>query len=130
MRVAGFEYAEFGRPWKRSLMQGQYVWASPIRNTESGLLSVNMGLEPTIGGHTAGEHHASGQLASILFKVLMVLGERGGGELVQTNLMGPCLAEGANKILAQYPEHPLLFENLCQGFRNDLLNGVEQIAHV
>lgn len=109
-------------------MQYPVKHALPERNTESGLITVNFGLEPTIGGHSPGEHKAAGQLASILFKTLMVLGERGGGEIVQTNLMGPCLQEGSHRILAVYPDQPLMFENLCAGFRADLAAGVEQLS--
>jgi hypothetical protein len=131
LRVAGFESDPLRNQWKRGLSQGLFsrcVWARPQRNEESGLLTVSFGLLPTIGGHSAGEHKAAGQLASILFKTMMVLGERGGGELVQTNLMGPCLQEGAHRILAVYPERPMLFENLCSGFREEIAHGVEQIS--
>ncbi len=131
LRVAGFESDPQRSQWIRFIGQGQFsrfVWARPQRNEESGLLSVSFGLEPTIGGHSAGEHKAAGQLASILFKTMMALGERGGGELVQTNLMGPCLQEGAHRILAVYPERPMLFENLCSGFREEIAHGVEQIS--
>ena len=88
---------------------------------------MNFGFNPSIGGHSLGEHKNAGQIASILFKVMMVLGERGGGLITQTNLMGPCLQEGPYRVLAEYPDHPLMYENLCLGFRADLLNGVEQL---
>jgi hypothetical protein len=113
--------------YRRDLDHSRNITITPMLG-DSGLMHVQFALNPPIGGHTREEHKNAGQAASILFKVAMVLGERGGGTIKQMSLMGACKSEGEELILAQYPDSPLMYENLCAGFRADMLNGNEQLA--
>lgn len=87
------------------------------------------GLYPPIGQHTVEDHRKHALGGSILFKIAMTLCERMGmGVIKQASLVGACRDEAGHmdEIVAEYPDSPLMFENLCYGFRTVLLEGVGQ----
>lgn len=90
---------------------------------------ISMSLSPSIGSHDLHQHTVNSLGASIMFKVLMTLGEQVGGLVTQDSLVGGCRDEsnGTGQLtLASYPEQPLMFEKLCWGFRQTLGKGVAQ----
>jgi len=114
--------------WRRDLGQGRHITAS-INEDSSGLVGVAFALAPTIGGHSAMEHHVAAPAAAVLFKVAQTLAERGNGRIRQLSLLGRCLGEakGQALLLAQYPHEPLSWESLCRGFKDEFLLGVPQL---
>ena len=89
---------------------------------------INLSLHPPIGPHTVEDHRTNALGGGIMFKLLMTLGEQLGADVTQDSLVGECRIESGDQriALASYPEQPLMFENLCLGFRQTLMQGVEQ----
>ena len=89
--------------------------------------SIHFTLFPVISGHTLPDHERDKDMAAVLFKTAQTIAERNDLAITQTALQGVCQKElGWTHIIASYPDHPLLFENLCWGFRAVLLHGVGQ----
>lgn len=66
------------------------------------------------------EHHAGRrEVAALMFKVGAFLAEDAKGKLVQEASVGMCLMErGVSSLtIAMYPQMPLVFDNICRGFR-------------
>jgi hypothetical protein len=136
VRLAGFKRGSAG-VWtkdygssiifcQKGLSQGS-IWMPMSQTPETGLLLM---LWPPISDHSMEQHTKAGYAASVLFKVAMTLGERGRYEITQMNLVGKCLYDNHDKPtrqLAAYPERPLLFQNLCLGFRTVLGRGIPNL---
>ena len=121
MRIAGFE--ENDRYWIRQVTPQSSVTAHPAN-----MGGMEFKLNPSIGNHDTEAHVLNAATAAVVFKVAMTLAEMANATVMQGSLMGECQLEAGmgNIILARYPLEPLLFANLCLGFRAVLMAGVPQ----
>lgn len=106
------------------------IGESAIFVSESPPHALHFRLVPSIQSHDLASHRFNAQAAAVLFKTMMTLAERSAGTIVQEALIGDCYTENKvqERILAEYPQKPLLFENLCWGFRAVLGSGVPQLG--
>jgi len=89
---------------------------------------IQFSIVPSIYTHSVEEHQQAALLASVLFQVAGVLGERFGGTVRQQSLVSVCREEGGyTRTLAVYPEEPMRHENICVGFRAVLRRGVGMV---
>ena len=122
--MAGMVEGKFGT-WVRQLTLTNSLSASYDEDGNS----LQFRLEPAIGTHSEEEHRVNAPLAAIMYKVAMTLAERSGGSIEQQALVNECFFENGRRmerVLAVYPEQPLVFENLCLGFRTALMRGASQ----
>lgn len=126
LAIAGFRPTEFSRNvWMRHLTLLVDITAS-IQ-----IEGIHLKLNPSIGEHSPENHAANAVSAAIMLKTAMTLAERIDGSVTQGSLVGVCKKEnGGNsqRLLGAYPEQPVLWENLCVGFREVLGGGIPQLG--
>ena len=104
--------------WRRDIKEeGTSVEAS--FNEEASLI---LRLDPTVSVYS---HHAGKRIAAgVYFEIAAKYAEKVGGTIIQrANVVG-CKEEGAgvaDLVLAQYPNLPLQWGSICNGFREVLL---------
>lgn len=98
-------------------------WVRYLPDTESVAIkhniaagTIEMSISPTVGRY---EQHAERRVAaSVMFEMAAKIAERVEGEIWHiANVIGCRRSDGMTSPLAVYPDHPLLYENLCPGFR-------------
>ena len=98
--------------WERAIPEeGTVVNASLSED------SLELNLSPAISVFA---HHLGKRLtASVYFEIAAKYAEKVGGEIIQgSNVVGCSEEPGVNNLLiAHYPEMPLQFSRICEGFR-------------
>ena len=104
--------------WRRDLPdEGTTVFAKFLSDGSELELSIS----PSVSNY---DQHAQKRLAAgVYFEIAAKYAEKVGGSITQLSVVAGCkdTLEPANHVAAQYPEHPLLFEGVCPGFRETFL---------
>ena len=78
-------------------------------------------IQPSIS--TMDHHHGKRITAGVYFEICAKYAEKVGGEIIQKATVAGCTDAGASSahVLAHYPEEPMLWDHICNGFRAELL---------
>jgi hypothetical protein len=89
---------------------------------ESNLLRLE--LSPSVSQYA---HHADKRVSSgVYFEIAAKYAEKVGGVITQLSNVSGCTEGGVSEhILAQYPEQPLRWEQVCPGFRETILGAAD-----
>lgn len=110
--------------------KGAMFWARVVECEGGQLVTVNailadagnlrLELSPAVSAY---EHHAQRRIAAgVYFEIAAKYAEKVGGRIVQLSNVAGCAQGGTTeRTLAQYPEMPMLWENVCPGFRAAIL---------
>ena len=82
--------------------------------------SLRLELTPSVSQYA---HHAEKRVASgVYFEIAAKYAEKVGGRITQLSNVSGCTEGGVSEhVLAHYPETPLLWEQVCPGFRETIL---------
>jgi hypothetical protein len=70
------------------------------------------------------EHSHKRLAASVYFEIAARYSEKVDGKITQHSNIGQCIQDGVTeKVLAEYPEHPLDWQRICIGFAEVLAGG-------
>lgn len=73
---------------------------------------------------TMAEHSHKRLAASVYFEIAARYAEKVDGKIAQHSNIGACIADGVTeKVLAEYPNHPLDWQRICVGFADVLAGG-------
>ena len=120
MGIAGFKQGKI--EWIR------HVGESTVVANLDAIGQLHFKLTPSIGAHSPNDHLVNAPAAAVMFETMRALAERSNGTIQQLSLVGMCLLDNGLqfRVLAEYPEKPLLFDRLCSGFQAVFLRGVPQ----
>ena len=82
---------------------------------------LKLSLSPSVSQYA---HHADKRIAgSVMFEIAAKYAEAVEGTIIQQANVTGCVEAGApnNRVLAQYPESPMLWEKVCLGFQETIL---------
>ncbi len=84
--------------------------------------ALHLQINPTISMMS---HHSDKRIAaSVYFEIAARYAEKVDGTVTQLSNIGACIADGVSqKVLAQYPDHPLDWSRICVGFAEVLAGG-------
>jgi len=91
--------------------------------------SLELNISPAIS--VFAHHHGKRLAASVYFEIAARYAEKVDGRVVQRATVVGCKAGESPQelIIAQYPELPMNFERICNGFRETLLEGCGSAEH-
>lgn len=78
--------------------------------------SILLSLSPSIS--TWQGHFDKRDAIGVMYEIATRYAEKIGGRIEQEGInVAECMGEGRTRLLAQYPELPMRYENLCPGFK-------------
>lgn len=78
--------------------------------------SLSLSISPTVTNMA--EHSHKRLAASVYFEIAARVAEKVDGTITQHSNIGRCVEDGVtNKVLAEYPKHPLDWQRICVGFQ-------------
>lgn len=84
--------------------------------------SLSLAISPTVT--SMAEHSHKRLAASVYFEIAARVAEKTDGKITQHSNIGQCVQDGVTqKVLAQYPQHPLDWQKICVGFAEVLAGG-------
>lgn len=87
-----------------------------------GTETLSLSISPTVT--TMAEHSHKRLAASVYFEIAARVAEKTDGKITQHSNIGQCVEDGVtNKVLAEYPRHPLDWQRICPGFAEVLAGG-------
>ncbi len=102
--------------WQRSIPEENTIVKAEI-HTDS--LSVSISPAVSVYEH----HHGKRITAGVYLEIAAKYAEKVGGEIIQHATVPGCVDDGKkDRLLAQYPDTPLQFSQVCKGFQEEFMN--------
>ena len=119
-----FETQENGTFIRRIPEEGLAAHVIARLETESNCLRLE--IWPSISQY---QHHHEKRIAGgVYFEIAAKYAEKVGGRIEQLSNVIGCTESGVDKkLLAQYPDQPLLWERVCAGFQEAILGSAEAL---
>lgn len=105
------------RQWQRRITDGEDTTAVNVSLVDG---KMEVWLTPAVNVYAA--HAQKRVAASVYFEIMAAYAEKVGGTIVQKANVTGCTDGGVSMhTIAHYPEMPLLWENVCAGFKSVFL---------
>ncbi len=103
------------------------MWTRDVREDDGGLVTVgaqvigdklNLTLRPSITESASHHGRVSG---GVYFEIACRVAEKCNSSILQSSNIGACVENGTRqKLLAEYPHHPMNYESICVGFQRSM----------
>ena len=119
LAIGLFQKSGFGQ-WKRDVPEEHGAVYAAFETMGDGVKTLTLSISPAVSSDEG--HHGKRVLAGIYFEIAAKYAEKVDGRIVQQANIGRCIQDGVNqRVLAEYPDMPMDWSRICQGFQRELL---------